>query len=279
MSGFATISAKNRELADGYVTIGGKWRKITDGWAVKNGVWQQIFSSGLPLANLPVGSLVKIIESGVGTNYRLVHQGLPSSVYDSSCNGTWLLREILLSDKVQWAVSQSSGYAYNIYESSNIHSYLNGTFLTKFNSSVQSLIKQVKIPYQKNGGKGGTVVTGSNGLSTKAFLLSMDEIGLPPVNYCNVIGARLSYFTSTATRIAYNSSGTATRWYTRSLHTQFTEGGYIWSVRPEGTLHSNQGNNYFSPSSATYHRPAFILPATALVNPTPNADGSYSLIA
>lgn len=45
MSGFATISAKNRELADGYVTIGGKWRKITDGWAVKNGVWQQAYSS------------------------------------------------------------------------------------------------------------------------------------------------------------------------------------------------------------------------------------------
>lgn len=38
-----------------------------------------------------VGSIVKIKVNGAAKDFIIVHQGKPSSVYDDSCNGTWLL--------------------------------------------------------------------------------------------------------------------------------------------------------------------------------------------
>ena len=45
------------------------------------------------LGSKAVGSVVKIKENGTRVNYLVVHQGKPSSIYDESCNGTWLLRQ------------------------------------------------------------------------------------------------------------------------------------------------------------------------------------------
>lgn len=38
-----------------------------------------------------VGSTVKIKVNGTVKDFIIVHQGKPSSVYDDSCNGTWVL--------------------------------------------------------------------------------------------------------------------------------------------------------------------------------------------
>ena len=38
-----------------------------------------------------VGSIVKIKINGVLTDFIIVHQGLPGAMYDSSCDGTWVL--------------------------------------------------------------------------------------------------------------------------------------------------------------------------------------------
>ena len=65
----------------------------------------------------------------------------------------------------------------NNLENSTIQSYLNGTFLNLFDSNIKDAIKQVKIPYRKNGGSGGTNQSGANGLSCKIFLLSGYEVG------------------------------------------------------------------------------------------------------
>ena len=45
------------------------------------------------LGDVAVGTVVKLKENGVAQDYLVVHQGLPSSMYDASCNGTWLLRK------------------------------------------------------------------------------------------------------------------------------------------------------------------------------------------
>ena len=50
-------------------------------------------SLGTRLGDLEIGTIVHIKENGVYQDYLVVHQGLPSSVYDSSCNGAWLLRK------------------------------------------------------------------------------------------------------------------------------------------------------------------------------------------
>lgn len=50
---------------------------------------------GQLLENVAVGSTVYLNENGTPRPYLVVHQGLPSGIYDHSCNGTWLLKKIL----------------------------------------------------------------------------------------------------------------------------------------------------------------------------------------
>ena len=87
-----------------------------------------------------------------------MNQGIPqnSSLYDDSCNGTWLLMKDCYETR-QW-----NNPDYNKYASSSIHSYLNGAFLNLVDSKVQNIIKQVKIPYRTIGY--GDNLSGANGL-------------------------------------------------------------------------------------------------------------------
>lgn len=211
------------------------------------------------LGSKAVGSIVTLKESGVAVNYIVVHQGKPSSIYDSSCDGTWLLRQSLIESRV-W----DSGNV-NKYEESDIHSWLNSTMLAKYDSNIQSAIKQAKIPYRQNGGSGGTDRTGSNGLSCKIFLLSGYELGWTTSDYLYfpVDGAKLSYFESgTGTsannkRIAY-LNGSATLWWLRSPHTYYTN--LVWLVSSRGDYSNLSANNSYGV------RPALILPSTLLVS-------------
>ena len=43
------------------------------------------------LGQKAVGSVVKLKFNGAMREFLVVHQGKPSSLYDESCNGTWLL--------------------------------------------------------------------------------------------------------------------------------------------------------------------------------------------
>ena len=43
------------------------------------------------LSTKAVGSTVKLKVDGALKEFLVVHQGKPSSIYDDSCNGTWLL--------------------------------------------------------------------------------------------------------------------------------------------------------------------------------------------
>lgn len=144
------------------------------------------------LSTKAVGSTVKLKVNGTAKEFIVVHQGKPSSLYDDSCNGTWLLMKDIYENRV-W---QSGNI--NKYESSDIHTYLNNTFLNLFDSNIKDAIKQVKIPYRKNGGSGGTNQSGANGLSCKIFLLSGYEVGWTSSDnqYFPQDGAKLSYFES-----------------------------------------------------------------------------------
>lgn len=144
------------------------------------------------LSTKAVGSTVKLKVDGALKEFLVVHQGKPSSIYDDSCNGTWLLMKDCYVSRA-WHSSNV-----NKYESSDINTYLNNTFLKLLDSNIQDAIKQVKIPYRQNGGSGGTDRNGANGLSTKIFLLSGYEVGFTTSDnsYFPVDGAKLSYFES-----------------------------------------------------------------------------------
>lgn len=209
-----------------------------------------------------VGSTVKIKVNGTVKDFIIVHQGKPSSVYDDSCNGTWLLmKDIYTTSKLD---------NNNSYKDSNIHTYLNGTFYNLIDSNIRAAIKQVKIPYQNGTGSGGSLATGSNGLSTKVFLLSGYEVGWTTSDngYFPKDGVRLAYFGNSSggnsKRVAYNGSSAAI-WWLRSPLASNDNG--VWSVGSDG---SSVNGWYFGSCGV---RPAFILPSTLVVSD----DGTVSV--
>lgn len=210
-------------------------------------------SAGILASDIAVGSMVKLMESGSAVEYRVVHQGLPSSLYDASCNGCWLLRKDIHSNMTWW---QTGGV---IYSGSDINTWLNGEFFNTLGSVEQLAIKQVKIPYVENYSS-GAVASGANGLSTKAFILSLTETGFPAdaIERIPEDGEKLSYFESgdgnSAKRIA-NLNGTPHDYWTRSTSRGVTA---VWRV-------SEYGNRTSGGPEYNYGaRPALILPSNAL---------------
>lgn len=206
------------------------------------------------LGTKAVGSKVQLKLGGVKKNFIIVHKGKPSSLYDDSCNGVWLLQEDIQETR-QW---QSTNV--NKLESSEIQAYLNSTYLALFDANIQAQIKQVKIPYRQNGGSGGTDRSGANGLSCKIFLLSAREVGFSDT-YIPNDGAKLDYFNSgngTDTKRVAKYNGSATLWWLRSPRTNFTN--LVWHVFSDGQCSS---------SYADYTcgvRPALVLPTDLLVS-------------
>ena len=262
------IDGTRYDLKAGRCLVGGTAYSVKKGRVLVNSTGYDIpFSSGIPIGTLPVGSVVKIGVNGKSYDFLVVNQGIPSnsSLYDSSCDGTWLLMKDIYENRV-W---QSGNI--NKYESSDIHAYLNSTFLNLFDSNIKDAIKQVKIPYRKNGGSGGTNQSGVNGLSCKVFLLSGYEIGWTSGDnqYFQVDGAKLDYFAASSggnfKRIA-NFNGSAARWWLRSPYSSGTK--YVWYVDSNGS--SSNGS-----ASRSYGiRPAFILPE--ILELVQNPDGTYS---
>lgn len=228
------------------------------------------------LSSKAIGSTIKLKVNGSARNFIVVHQGKPSSVYDDSCNGTWLLMQDIYENRA-WHSSNTNDYA-----NSTIHSYLNSTFLNLFESNIKNAIKQVKLPYRKGSGTSTTVTSGSNGLSAKIFLLSATETSFDFSYMPSGEGAELAYFkgcadnSSDSKRVAY-LNGSATLWWLRSPSC----GGFS-SALVVGS-NGDWGGNGCSRSYGI--RPALILPSTLLVsddgtvstNTAPSTPGSISV--
>ena len=229
------------------------------------------------LSSKAIGSTIKLKVNGSAKDFIVVHQGKPSSVYDDSCNGTWLLMKDIYENR-QWHSSNTNDYA-----NSTIHSYLNSTFLNLFESNIKNAIKQVKLPYRKGSGTSTTVTSGSNGLSAKIFLLSATEASFNFSSYMpSGEGAELAYFkgcadnSSDSKRVAY-LNGSATVWWLRSPGCNYF-GGALY-------VNSNGDWNYGVCSNSYGIRPALILPSTLLVsddgtvstNTAPSTPGSISV--
>lgn len=223
-----------------------------------------------------VGSVVKIKVNGTLRNFIVVHQGKPSSIYDASCDGTWLLMEDIYETR-QWHSSNVNDYA-----NSTIHSYLNSTFLNLIDANIRAQIKQAKIPYRPGSGTSQSVNSGANGLSAKIFLLSDREVGYTQSNVNQYIvndGAKLSYFqdgNGTTEKIA-KLNGSATVWWLRSPYA--VDSSLAWFVNSGGGAGGN------SCTVAYGVRPALILPSTLLVsddgsvntNTAPSTPGSITV--
>ena len=201
------------------------------------------------LGEVPVGSTVKIAVGGVDYDWLVVHQGLPGSMYDTSCDGTWLLMQRIYNTMVF-----DSGI--NDFRTAEIFTYLQNTFYPLIDESVRNQVKNVKIPCSYNG-KNHPVISGANGLACKVFLLSDVEVNSGYHYYRNE-GAKLSYFSGADTRIAYLSTGAAKSWWLRTLFDMLAGGKRF--VDAEG-----KANGYRS-DGVRGVRPCIILPADLAVD-------------
>lgn len=183
------------------------------------------------LGDMAVGSTVKIKVDGTLTDFLIVQQGKPSSTYDSSCAGTWLLMK----------------YIYGTGKRDGIGSYLNSTFLNRIDADIREEIKQVIIP---------------GGGSVKIFLLSTIETSIKSSYAASNGDAVLAYFegcrytSADSTRVAY-FGGSAYAWWLRSL--DYINDGWALYVDKNGDC-----GHYYSSSSYGI-RPALILPSTLFV--------------
>lgn len=213
-------------------------------------------STSILASSLAVGSTVKLMEGGTAVEYLVVNQGIPenSSLYDASCDGTWLLRKDIL-ELLAYNSSEN-----NSYKASAIHSYINSTFFNLLGEMEQSVIKQVKIPYVNETGGAG-IASGASGLSAKVFLLSGYEIGIGGADYLPRDGAKLDYFDQIAgadpKRIAY-LNGSATNWWLRSPYTYRASTTNVWYVADNGGCNTIRSTYQFGV------RPALILSSNAL---------------
>lgn len=228
------------------------------------------------LSSKAIGSTIKLKVNGSAKDFIVVHQGKPSSVYDDSCSGTWLLMKDIYENR-QWHSSDTNDYA-----NSTIHSYLNSTFLAMLDSNIQKAIKQVKLPYRKGSGTSTTVTSGSNGLPAKIFLLSTTEMSFNFSYMPSGEGAELAYFkgcadnSSDSKRVAYLNGSTA-YWWLRSPYC--SNSNYALCVYSGG----DWDGRHCSGSGGI--RPALILPSTLLVsddgtvstNTAPSTPGSISV--
>lgn len=205
-----------------------------------------------------VGTVVKVKESGTAVEYIVIHKGRPSTLYDASCDGIWLMRKEPFYH-CRWYNGSTS---VENYPNSFVHSYLTNTFISRFDANTKAAIKQVKVPYTLSGA--GDVNSGAKGVSAKVFSLGTRETGFTGSNILND-GAALSYFntgnegTNASRRIA-RMGGTTVEWWTRS----HSVNGYPYIVTHEGDLWKTDTTvNY-------YTRPTFIFPTTVLVDDNGN---------
>ena len=217
------------------------------------------------LGSKSVGSIVQLNVNGKATNFIVVHQGNPNtSIYDSSCNGTWLLMKDCHESR-QW----HNNYG-NSYSASDVNGYLNGAFLGLFDSNIQNVIKQVKIPYRPYEGYDKDTRKGSLGISVKFFLLCAAEAAFSNNYMPTEEGTTLSYFKGCAVdgkdskRIG-KLNGLAIKCWLRSPNCQGSSGNRgALAVDTDGSCEQ------WGVTGDLGLRPALILPSTLEVS----SDGS-----
>ena len=233
--------------------------KVSDSSGVV--LWENL--DYIEIGTLGIGSRVSLNVNGTARNFIIVQQGNPdATLYDSSCNGTWLLMEDIYTKDIVWDSVE------NDYANSDMHAWLNSTFLGLLDPNIRGMVKTVKIPYTNGIGNVGIVQTGASGLSTQIFLLSVIETNgalyapwqdtTVEDSVYNIEGCVLDYFIDSEDydRIAYYE-GVADTWYYRSPG---RSGKYYVGAASSTGGYFNYG--YVTGEHGIFGtRPAFVLPS------------------
>ena len=209
--------------------------------------------SGILVSGLENGTLISIPENGSPVLFYKA-----KSDYESDLNGTGrhlMVRKDCYDNRV-WDNGNVNAYA-----SSDLDSWFNSTYKNMLDADIRSLIGTTKIRYTPGNGK-WKVST----LERAIFALSLTELGQSNSD-ANTEGSALPI--ANTLQVAHLNGRANTQW-TRSPSTSNTYDAW-WLF--------TDGNVSFDICNYSYgSRPCFTLPATAMVDPTTNPDGSYNLI-
>ena len=208
---------------------------------------------GIPLSEFPVETLIRMVEGGEGVNFYLAKHD-----YESGLNGVGrqLMARKDCYDERQWHSSNVNAYA-----TSDIDAWQNGDYKSLFSEAVQSMMGTTKFYYTVgNGNKTVTI------LERAIFLLSATEMGGKSSN---------DYYKMNSEGTTLSIAATLRNSLTNVMWTRTPSTGDYGSAFHIGASTTAAGNGV---TAIAYSRPCFTLPADALVDPTPNADGSYNLL-
>lgn len=125
-NGYLGVGNIARKLKSMYIGVDGTARKVKKAYVGVNGMARLWYQAGTPLGELAVGNLVRMKVNGTSRYFIVVHQGKPSSWYDDSCDGTWLLMN-------------------EIYTTSKWSSFSLSSLKPLLDSDIQSVVKSARI--------------------------------------------------------------------------------------------------------------------------------------
>lgn len=249
-------------LAEAVKTIGGPWGgnlstaldKLARAATYSSKILAKYTEVDVNLSTAKVGDIVNLPVNGVMVPHIVVQIGNPDpSMYDSSCDGVWLLRQDIVENG-QWNSTNV-----NTLSGSTIMTTMQG-YVTDYDSTVQAAIQTVKIPYCPGNGD-FDVQTLGNGFECKMFPLGFTEFGytssIPQGEYLVADGACLQYFSGTSETDGKRSTPTATPQWSRTPYARpATPSEYVWYLTVQG------GSSQASANTSFAFRPCFTLPST-----------------
>lgn len=261
MSGYVGIDGKARKIGKLYVGVNGVAQQVKKGYVGdENGKARLWYSLGTALGGLAEGSTIKLKEGSTAAEFIVAQ-------HNYNTGRMLVVRKYNLSDSIVWDQPNYSNedtdrqWGYHSGHYANIRTWLNGTYLARFDYATQSLIGTTSYKYNAPGYNSGL-----SSDSSAVFVLSAAEI-------YDFKGAQYISNPNDGTLLpaAARSAITADRgsWWTRSIcttsHTVDDSSYYnrvlLWSGSAIEECSENDPDN-----ARAWVRPCFTLPETAIVD-------------
>lgn len=260
-----------RKIKNIYIGIDNKARKVKKAYIGIGGKARLWWSSEMKLSELPAGALVRLTEGGVATNFMIGDHN-----YESGLNGsgrTILVRHYCYDNRA-WHSANQAAMSATQYAKCELDAWFNEEYKNKFSAEMQELMATTMFYYTVGGGD-STLST----LSRSVFALSMTELGwtyskqfVEGSKLSAYVALRRCYYSGSFGECSFSGFWTRTPDPGHKMVKLSATSGNSMSGRTQWPYQLNSGD-YIHLS-----RPAFTLPETLMVDPTPNADGSYNLL-
>lgn len=203
----------------------------------------------IALGNKNVGDIIKIKENGALVDFIIVHKGIPSGVYDASCDGVWVLRRFL----VEGDTIKNEAYD---FATGKHREWLENTYYNMIDTAIRAKVKNANIPYTHIVGEnyGGVSCVATHCFNLQSVEIGVSGVGSPGSKALAGSYGKLSYFTAGDANtkkndiIAYRQNGEARMWWIRD-----ERAGIVTGEGGAGTAFAYSSNSY------PMFRPAMIL--------------------